>query len=174
MPRLQLLSHLLSIYQLILCVNHADTDSTSAESAGMPLETQYQDSMIPVVHSLNVSSKYWCGRRDLAFESPNLLQASPLLLQNGCTRLRERYLWLVAKRVLDCTRHRRIAPTTVSCRLRRQMRRNRRTPAAVSGNRCRWAADITAWAEKIKKFMDLSTGVYVYFSKFSSRKSVAT
>jgi uncharacterized protein YecE (DUF72 family) len=29
-------------------------------------------------------------------------------------------------------------------------------------------ADITAWAEKIKKFMDLSTDVYVYFSKFYS------
>jgi uncharacterized protein YecE (DUF72 family) len=29
-------------------------------------------------------------------------------------------------------------------------------------------ADITAWAEKIKKFMDQSTDVYVYFSKFYS------
>ena len=29
-------------------------------------------------------------------------------------------------------------------------------------------ADITAWAEKIKKFMDLSTDVYVYLSKFYS------
>jgi len=29
-------------------------------------------------------------------------------------------------------------------------------------------ADTTAWAEKIKKFMDLSTDVYVYFSKFYS------
>jgi uncharacterized protein YecE (DUF72 family) len=29
-------------------------------------------------------------------------------------------------------------------------------------------ADITTWAEKIKKFMDLSTDVYVYFSKFYS------